>query len=121
MVEVVLLLQLVVGLECCAGDLDGVGENLLAVLDLLHLVADGPLFVLDLGDGVGRLSGIQYNPRPELRVRDGGGHDGQHCGEGETGAFHWETSLLGNQCFLFFSSLLASCSPIRQTSAEVSE
>src|SRR5580704_3616255 len=56
-----------------------------------------------------------------MSVGDGGWHDGQLCGEGETGAFHWETSLLGNQCFLFFSSLLASCSPIRQTSAEVSE
>src|SRR5215472_19220723 len=29
--------------------------------------------------------------------------------------------LVGNQCFLFFSSLLASCSPVRQTSVDVSE
>ena len=94
-VELVLLLDLVVGLERRVGDLDGVGENLLSVLDLLNLVADGPFLVLDLGDGVGRLRGIEHNPRPELRVRDGRGHDGQHCGEGETGAFHLgETSLL---------------------------
>ena len=36
MLEVVLLLHLVVGLERRGGNLDGVGENLMSVLDLLN-------------------------------------------------------------------------------------
>ncbi len=69
--EVVLLLYDVVGLERRRGDLDGVGEDLLALLDLLDLVGDGSLFVLDLRDGVGRLCGIVDDAGTELRVRDG--------------------------------------------------
>ena len=53
------------------GDLDSVGEDLLALLDLLDLVGDGSLFVFDLRDGVGRLRGIVDDAGTELRVRDG--------------------------------------------------
>jgi len=44
---------------------------LLAVLDLLHLVADGLFLVFDLDDRMARLSGIEHNAGTELCVRDG--------------------------------------------------
>ncbi len=44
-IEVVLLDDLVVGLQGSGRDFHGVGENLLAVFDLLHLVTDGLFFM----------------------------------------------------------------------------
>ena len=66
----VLLLCDVVGLQRRRGDLDGVGEDLLALLDLLDFVGDGSLFVLDLRDGVARLRRIEDDAGTELRVRE---------------------------------------------------
>jgi hypothetical protein len=69
--EVVLLLGDVVGLQRRRGDLDGVGEDLLALLDLLGLVGDGLFFVFDLRNGVDRLRRIVDDAGTELRVRAG--------------------------------------------------
>jgi hypothetical protein len=81
--EVVLLLGDVVGLQRRRGNLDGVGEDLLALLDLLELVGDGLFFVFDLRDGVTRLRRIEDDAGTELRVRGGlqcrGKSDGE-CG-----------------------------------------
>ena len=68
--EVVLLLCDVVGLQRRRGDLDGVGEDLLALLDLLDFVGDGLFFVFDLRDGMARLRGIEHDAGTELRVRE---------------------------------------------------
>ena len=57
--EVVLLLGDVVGLQCRGCDLDRIGEDLLALRNLLGLVGDGFLFVPDLDDGVRRLCWIE--------------------------------------------------------------
>lgn len=70
-IEVVLLHNLVVGLKSGRSDFYRVGENLLPVLDLLHLVADGLFFVLDLHDGVAGLRGVEYDAGPELRMGSG--------------------------------------------------
>ena len=68
--EFVLLLGDVVGLQCCRCNLDGVGEDLLALLDLLELVGDGLFFVFDLRNGVGRLRRIEDDAGTELCVRE---------------------------------------------------
>jgi len=68
--EVVLLLCDVVGLQRCRGDFDGVGEDLLTLLDLVDFVGDGRLFVLDLRDGVTRLCGIEDDAGTELRISE---------------------------------------------------
>jgi hypothetical protein len=69
--EFVLLLGDVVGLQCGGRNLDGVGENLLALLDLLGLVGDGSFFVFDLGNGVPGLRRIEDDTRTELGVCGG--------------------------------------------------
>ena len=66
--EFVLLLCDVVGLQRCRGDLHGVGEDLLALLDLPDFVGDGSLFVLDLRDGVPRLCRIEDDAGTELCI-----------------------------------------------------
>ena len=66
--EFVLLLCDVVGLQRCRGDLHGVGEDLLALLDLPDFVGDGSLFVLDLRDGVTRLCRIEDDSGTELCI-----------------------------------------------------
>ena len=53
--EVVLLLCDVVFPYRCCGDVDSVGKDLLALLDLLKLVGDGLFFVFDLRNGVSGL------------------------------------------------------------------
>jgi hypothetical protein len=50
--EFVLLLCDVVCLQRCRGDFDGVGEDLLALLNLPGFVGDGLFFVFDLRDGM---------------------------------------------------------------------
>src|ERR1019366_3045869 len=81
--ELVLLLGRVVGLQRCRRNLDGVGKDLLSLLDLLELVGDGSLFVFDLRNGVGRLRRIVDDAGTELRERCGF----ERCGksEGECG------------------------------------
>ena len=69
--EFVLLLGDVVGLQCCRSNLDGVGEDLLALLDLLGFVGDGSFFILDLRDGVTGLRRIEDNAGTKLGVRYG--------------------------------------------------
>jgi hypothetical protein len=84
--ELVLLFGEVVRLESRRRDLDGVGEDLSALLDLLELVGDGLFFVFDLGDGVDRLRRIVDDTGAELRLRRRlqcwGKSDGQ-CGNDE--------------------------------------
>jgi hypothetical protein len=67
--ELVLLFGDVVRLQSRRRDLDGVGEDLLALLDLLELVGDGLFFVFDLRDGVDRLRRIVDDTGAELRLR----------------------------------------------------
>ena len=69
--EVVLLLGDVVGLQRSGGNIDGVGKDLLALLDLLELVGDGLFFVFDLRNGVDRLRRIVDDTGTELCVRSG--------------------------------------------------
>ena len=69
--EVVLLLCDVIGLQRRRSNLYGVGEDLLALLDLPDFVGNGSLFVLDLRDGVTRLRRIKDDAGTELRVRGG--------------------------------------------------
>jgi len=66
--EFVLLLCDVVGLQRCRGDLHGVGEDLLALLELPDFVGDGSLFVLDLRDGVPSLCRIEDDAGTELCI-----------------------------------------------------
>src|SRR4029077_11607299 len=56
------------GLQRCRGDLHGVGEDLLTLLDLPDFVGDGSLFVLDLRDGVPRLRRIEDDSGTELCI-----------------------------------------------------
>jgi len=69
-VEVILLFDLVVGLQSGASNLHGIREDLLAILDLLHLVADGLFLMFDLDDGMARLRRIEHNAGAELCVGD---------------------------------------------------
>jgi hypothetical protein len=52
-------------------NLDGVGEDLLALLNLLSFVGDGLFFVFDLRNGVTRLRRIEDDAGTELGVRGG--------------------------------------------------
>ena len=69
--EFVLLLCHVVGLQRCRGDFDGVGEDLLALLNLPGFVGDGLFFVFDLRNGMTRLRRIEDDAGTELRLRCG--------------------------------------------------
>ena len=82
-IKVVLLDDLVIGLQGSGRNLHRIGENLLTILNLLHLVVDGLLFVFDLSDGVDALCRIIDNAGAELRVRSRfdrrGNPDGKCC------------------------------------------
>jgi len=66
--EFVLLLCDVVGLQGRRCNLDGIGEDLLALLNLATFVGDGRLFVLDLRDGVTCLRRIEDDAGTELCI-----------------------------------------------------
>ena len=67
--ELVLLFCDVVGLQRCRGDLHGIRENLLALLNLPGFVGDGLFFVFDLRNGMTRLRRIEDDAGTELRLR----------------------------------------------------
>ena len=69
--KLILLLCDVVGLQRRRSNLDGVGEDLLALFNLPDFVCDRFLFVLDLRDGMTRLRRIEDDTGTELRVRGG--------------------------------------------------
>ena len=81
--EFVLLLCDVVGLQRCRGDFDGVGEDLLALLNLPGFVGDGLFFVFDLRNGMTRLRRIEDDAGTELRLRCG--LECRHESDGECG------------------------------------
>jgi hypothetical protein len=68
--EFVLLLCDVVGLQRRRGDLHGVGEDLLALLNLPGFVGDGLFFVFDLRNGMTRLRRIEDDAGTELCIRE---------------------------------------------------